>query len=194
MLRLLFKRYKELLDAEETPDKKDRIVEGTPSALIKAFSGNLTLEDYLLLDDHSIAEFLKRCEVCADSLLKRLAKGLLHRLLYKCVDATGIDADKVVEFSKKAEDIVKKYINENYGLASDTPADTPYKVYDPSEDNPATQIFVEDSTGQIKTLDQRSDQVNALRKKITQLRYYFPEEARAEILELTESWKGENQT
>jgi len=196
MLRLLFKRYKELLDAEDTLDKKTKVVEGASPALINAFSGELSLYDYLLLDDHTITEFLKCCEVCRDPIIKRLASGLLHRRLYKCVDATGISRDKpdkVAEFREQAKVIVQQYIDVvDYGLASDTPADTPYKVYDPSADNPATQIFVEDSTGQIKPLDHLSDQVNVLRKRITRIRYYFPEEARTDIFKLTKSWKGGN--
>jgi len=183
-----------LLDAEDTRDKKSKVVEGASPALIKAFSGELSLYDYLLLDDHTITEFLKCCEVCRDPIIKRLASGLLHRRLYKCVDATGVsrdNPDKVAEFREQAKEIVQKHIDVvDYGLASDTPGDTPYKVYDPSDDNPATQIFVEDTLGQIKSIDHLSDQVNTLRKKITQIRYYFPEEARMEILELTKSWKG----
>jgi len=191
MLRLLFKRYKELLVAEDTPKKKSKVVTGAPPALSRAFSGDLPLNDYLLLDDHTITEFLKWCESCEDSIIKRLATGLLYRRLYKCVDATEMLRDspaKFVAFREKAKEIVKTKIEvEDYGLASDTPADTPYKVYDPSSDNPATQILVKDAYGDIKPIDLLSEQVNALRKKITQFRYYFPEEARDEILDLMRS-------
>ncbi len=192
MLRLLFKRYKELLDAENTPDKKSKVVHRSSPALIKAFSGKLSLGDYLLLDDHTITEFLKSCESCSDDIIKRLASGILHRRLYKCVDATYIsrnNPDKVAEFREQAKEIVQKYIDVvDYGIASDTPADTPYKVYDPSDDNPATQIFVEDALGQIKLINDLSEQVSELRKKITLLRYYFPEEARDDMLKITTSW------
>jgi len=191
MLKLVLRRYKELLDAEEE-ERKSQVVKGASPELIRAFSGSSSLEDYLSLDDHTITEFLKRCEKCDDRVIKRLASGLLNRRLFKCVDATGVSADKVANFQEAAKEKVSRYFMPDYGLASDTPADTPYKVYDPNEENPATQIFVENSRGRIKSIDHLSDQVNTLRKKITQLRYYFPEEARPEILELTKSWKGEN--
>lgn len=197
MLRLIFRRYKELLDKEGELSKKADVVENAPAALVKVFSKNATLGDYLLLDDHSITEFFKCCEISLDPILRRLAYGLLHRQLYKCVDATGVEKDKMPEFQEKivdkSKEITKKFIEgEENGFPYDTPADTPYKVYDPTADKPETQIYVEDQAGKIKTLDQLSDQVSVLRNKITKLRYYFPAEARDEITPLMESWRKGN--
>ncbi len=192
MLRLLFKRYKELLDDRSSYSEKCEVVKGVPSAVINAFSGSLSLGDYLMLDDHTITEFFKCCEKSEDPILKRLASGLLHRRLYKCVDATDIskqDPAKLGEFVEGAKRVVQEYISDDYGLVYDTPADTPYRVYDPVEDSPVTLIFIEDGLGKIKSIEQMSDQVHVLRNKITQLRYYFPEEARRKITELTNSWK-----
>jgi len=194
MLRLLFRRYKELLREEKTSEKKARVVENAPPALVKAFAGALDLDEYLLLDDHTVTEFLRRCEACDDPILKRLAGGLLHRHLFKCVDATGIPPDKLAEFPERAKAIVKKHIGgDDYNLASDTASDTPYKVYDPSDDNPETQIFVEDRSGRIKSIDWLSDRVNISREKITFHRYYFPEKVRTEMQKLTKSWKEDSQ-
>ncbi len=191
MLRLVFRRYRELLGAESTSEARAKVVENVAPALTKAFMREIDLEDFLLLDDHTITEFLKSCGKCKDSILKRLAEGLLNRRLYKCVDATYVRGDQVAQFSAKAKEIGKKYVgDENYGLEPDAAEDTPYQPYDPSDENPATQIFVEDWASRVKPIDHLSDQVNALRKTITKLRYYFPEEARYEIVKLTRSWKG----
>lgn len=183
MLRLLFKRYKELLDGRETKDKPN-VVPGTPLALVQAFSGALHLDDYLQLDDATITEFFKRCEVSEDSILKQLAAGLLNRRLYKCFDVTGVDHGSLREFEREAEKIVSAKINGwpvDYLLALDAPADTPYKVYEPVEDNPATQILIESKKGKPTPIDHESDQVNVLRKQITLQRIYFPVDVREEL-------------
>ena len=63
MLRLLFKRFKELLMAKRT---KAKVVPNAPPAVVAAFSGPMSLAQYLLLDDYAISEFLKCCKTSAD--------------------------------------------------------------------------------------------------------------------------------
>ena len=71
MLRLLFMRYKELLDNENSRRKR-YVVKNVPNAVLKTFTGKANLDDYLLLDDHTINEFLKCCELSDDTILKKL--------------------------------------------------------------------------------------------------------------------------
>ena len=57
MLRLLFKRLKELLDATPRKAARLKVVPGISDSLLCAFSGTISLDDYLMLDDHTITEF-----------------------------------------------------------------------------------------------------------------------------------------
>ncbi|MBN2024192.1 MAG: HD domain-containing protein, partial [Pirellulales bacterium] len=88
MLRLLLRRYKNLLADAGTDEKRRNLVVDVPSATVRAFSGTIGLDEYLLLDDHSLTEFAKACVKCADPILKQLADGLLHRRLFKATDVT----------------------------------------------------------------------------------------------------------
>ena len=77
MLRLLLKRYKNLLTDCGNDESRRHVVPDVPSTTFRAFSGTIGLDEYLSLDDHSLTEFTKACTKCADTTLKYLAEGLL---------------------------------------------------------------------------------------------------------------------
>ena len=174
MLRLLLQRYKELLDGAGSPAAKAEVVPGAPPALVSIFSGSTALDDYLLLDDYTLAEFMKGCEKATDDILRELAGGLLHRRLFKAVDVSGVSSATVGEFVLAAQAKVPAGRPVPYTFVVDTPRDTPYKPYDPDVANPAAQIYVEDVSGPPRELSQMSDTVNELRKQYELVRYYFP--------------------
>jgi uncharacterized protein len=182
MLRLIFKRLKELLDGVASKAAKRKVVPGISDSLLRAFSGNISLGDYLMLDDHTITEFLKCCEHSSDSLLKELGPGLLHRKLYKAIDVTGHPAHRVADFVSDARHVIEnRGLMPEYSLVSDTPEDTPYRPYDPDSEKPSNQIYVENAAGKIEALAANSDFVQPLTKKYTLTRYYCPESLRDEI-------------
>jgi HD superfamily phosphohydrolase len=190
MLRLLLRRYKELLSEADTEEKKRKIVADVPSATIRAFSGKIRLDEYLSLDDHSLTEFAKACAKSTDSVLKPLAEGLLHRRLYKATDVTHSVADNVqgiVVFSEKAKEIISAAgFNVNYAFENDAPSDTAYKLYNPDADAPATQIYIENLVdGQVE-LSRQSDSVGQLAKQYTLTRYYYPADVRDQIRTVAE--------
>jgi HD superfamily phosphohydrolase len=174
MLRLLLLRYRELLDGTGSPAEKGQVVPGAASALVSVFSGPTPLDDYLLLDDYTVVEFMKGCEKAADEILRELAGGLLHRRLFKAVDVSGVSAAAVGEFVLAAQAKIPTGRPGQYTFVVDTPKDTPYKPYDPDAANPAAQIYVEDVSGPPRELSQMSDTVKELRKQYELVRYYFP--------------------
>jgi HD superfamily phosphohydrolase len=178
MLRLLFRRFKDLLDNSE---EKANIVQGAPSSIAKAFSGGMSLEDYLQLDDHTITEFLKACLNASDSILSELARGLLYRRLFKGTDVTNQAASDIVRFTEGAKEAIKSAGRDPaYYFADDSAGDTPYKPYHPDSDEPNTQIYVDKTT----ELSDLSDPVDELRKKYILLRYYYPEDVRMKVEEV----------
>jgi HD superfamily phosphohydrolase len=179
MLRLLFKRFKELLVAKKT---KTKVVPNAPPAVVAAFSGPMSLGQFLLLDDYAISEFLKCCKSSADPIMSQVASGILDRRLYKAVDASDAAPGDVGQFASKVTEALRKEKHDpGYCFIDDTPSDTAYKPYDPDSDKPATQIYVETTLGQIKELSTESRTVQQLREPYALLRYYFPESLRSKI-------------
>lgn len=182
MLRLLFQRFKALLDAKNTDRSKHGIVPGAPHAVVLAFSQRMTLGEYLALDDHTMSEFLKACAGSKDKTLRELARGLLDRRLFKATDATGIVSTNVANFTEKAKEIIEEAgFDRDFAFADDAPGDIAYKLYNPESSNPATEIYVETHAGQQKELSIESDNVRQLTKGYTLVRFYYPEEVRDRI-------------
>jgi len=179
MLRLLFKRYKELLS--EAKSKVD-VVPNAPLAVLAAFSLAMSLGQYLLLDDHAITEFLKGCKASTDPVLSQLGIGILDRRLYKVIDASGAASVDVGRFVANVTDALRdEKPDSSYFFVDDTPGDTAYKPYDPDSDKPATQIYVQTTLGEIKELSKESRTVQQLGDPYVLLRYYFPDSQRAKI-------------
>ncbi|MCE9543966.1 MAG: HD domain-containing protein [Planctomycetia bacterium] len=183
MLRLLFRRYKELLDQAENDSARRAIVPNAPPAVQRAFSTEIALEEYLLLDDHSLTEFAKACTICEDRVLSELAAGLLHRRLFKAIDVTSNVAPGVVGFCEKAKELIAAAgFKVEYAFAHDTPSDTAYKLYNPDAEKPATQIYIESSAGKYVELSACSESVKQLAEKYTLVRYYFPDAVRKQVV------------
>ena len=86
------------------------------------------------------------------------------------------------QFTARATEKVRKLgLEPEYAFVPETAADTPYKPYDPDASRPATQIYVETSSGQKEELSLRSDAVAQLRKRYELVRYFYPESIRDQI-------------
>jgi len=184
MLRLVFGRYRDLLAETTAQAKRQKIVPGVPAVMLDAFADTkrpIALQEFLLLDDFSVTEFLKCCGNSADSWLQQLGRGLVDRKLYKAVDATdAIDYGSAIgHFTAQAREKVRALgLDPDLAFVDDTPADTPYKPYDPDSEKPASQIYIENSLGQLRELSTMVEAVDSLKKKYTLVRYYFPESIR----------------
>ena len=184
MLKKLFRRYKALMEGADSDAAKTAIVPNAPSAVCRAFSSNIALDEYLLLDDHTMTEFAKACTQCSDNVMATLARGLLERKLFKAVDVTEAGSPNVARFYEKAKGIVETQsgLPVDYFFDSDTPSDTAYKVYNPDASKPATQIYIEGADGRQQELSRVSENVANLTKPYKLIRYYFPDNVRDSIL------------
>jgi uncharacterized protein len=186
MLKLLFRRFKTLVDAATSSAAKSKIVPSAPPGVLEAFTSSMSLSQYLLLDDYTVTEFMKSCQSATDPILRDLGSGLVHRRLYKAVDATGVAQETVLEFDRLARQLVKERGHDpDFALAVDSPGDTPYKAmsYEPSSVKP---IMIDTPTG-IKEISMASAAVKALEDKFSLLRYYFPLELSADINKIADS-------
>lgn len=188
MFKLLFRRFKTLL-ATCDDHARSGIVPECPTELLRVCEGNATLKDFLSLDDYGVSAFLKAATRCNDSTLCYLASGLLNRRLYKCVDATDASRDapdRPGKFLVAMDRVLGQLgsalpVERETAFESDTPSDTPYRIYDPDDENPTTQIHIQLEMSEIQELSKRSEIVSALKRRISLLRYYFPAEIRNEV-------------
>jgi hypothetical protein len=190
MLQLLFRRYRELLQLAPSVEARRTVVADAPRAVFLAFTEQLSLNQYLALDDHTITEFLEACLGSGDEILISLSDGLLNRRLYKAVDASGASSAAVGEFVASVQPMLPKDSPVAYAFVVDTSKDTPYKPYDPEVRAPAAQIYVEAPTGECREISQVSETVAQLRRPYELVRYYFPELLRARIRPLAVSILG----
>src|SRR5262249_1839082 len=79
MLRLVFQRFKELLGGSTTKRAAAKIVPNAPRATLALHAGQMSLPEYLELDEHALSEFLKACARAQDKLLAGISAGLLNR-------------------------------------------------------------------------------------------------------------------
>lgn len=186
MLKLLFRRYKSLLAERKREDQKLKLVPNASPLVVKAFSSDkMSLQDYLALDDFAITEFFKNCANSSDAILAELGSGIVNRNLYKGLDVTEMPQEKSNEFvAAVGQELAKRRLNVNYTFVPDTPADTPYKPYDPDEEKPATQIYIETADGKSEEISKRREVLIYLKKRYSLLRYYFPSSQR-EFIERT---------
>lgn len=186
MLKLLFNRYVSLLKGEGGKKYSDDIAPGAPSIVLKAFSGeNISLQDYLSLDDSTITEFFKSCTKSSDIILSQLGDGILNRNLYKGIDLTGVPGNELANFVSMVRQALKeKGVDDQYYFVEDSAADTPYKPYDPDDEYPATEIYLETEDGGSKEISKTREVLKELKNRYTLLRYFFPEHLRGTIEEI----------
>jgi hypothetical protein len=181
MLRLLFRRYKELL-RERSSEQQRALVPDAPMIVLRAFTQKASLAEYLLLDDHVISAFLASCCESGDQTLRCLSQGILRRRLYKAIDVTGASPDSIADLKVKAGEICKRNgIDREFSFVADTPGDTPYKYYDPDKEREDSQIYVENWQRKPVEISTLSEPVERLKKGYLFTRYYFPEAIRDDI-------------
>ncbi len=181
MLRLLFQRLREHLGNTATFNKAKKLLPDAPRSVLTAFLGQMTLDCYTRIDEHSITEFLKACSEAKDPVLAELGGGIVHRELYKVIDVTDAPGGGIGAFTPAVQARLQKEPNSGYLFADDSPGDTPYKPYNPDAARPAAQIYVENGVGQPQEISEQSSAVAQLRQQYELVRYYFPGRLRSEI-------------
>jgi len=95
---------------------------------------------------------------------------------------SGVELGNFVSAAKTK--VVELKFDPDYYWADDSPSDTPYKPYDPDDDQPATQIYVDTLSQGPKELSTLSDAVASLKRKYTLVRYYFPKKIQNDIMSI----------
>ncbi|WP_026581948.1 HD domain-containing protein [Bacillus sp. J33] len=144
-----------------------------PIHFYSLFSGEITLEDYIKLDEAIILYYFQMWQEEEDPVLSDLCCRFMDRNLYKYVEF-----DPAKEYKKLAElsDLFKKAgIDPEYYLVVDSSSDLPYDFYRPGEEEERLPIHLLLKNGDIRELSRESEIVDAISgKRRTDHKLYYP--------------------
>ncbi|KRK65038.1 hydrolase [Companilactobacillus tucceti DSM 20183] len=143
-----------------------------PSLLVPFFNKNVTINDYLSLDDGILNTYFTLWQNYPDETLKDLAYRFLSRKPFKSAQYNHETKHKLPELSELVE---SAGFDKNYYTAINTSFDLPYDIYNPRQNKRKTQIEIMQDDGSLIELSTISRLVNALTGKISgDERFYFP--------------------
>jgi HD superfamily phosphohydrolase len=136
------------------------------------FKGNISLEDYIRLDEGVMQHYFLLWQDESDEILSDLCRRFMNRKLFKYVDMVSIsDIHELYKLFEEAG------LNPKYYLIMDSSSDLPYDFYRPGEKEERLPINLLKPNGEIRELSRESDVVEAISgKRRTDHKLYFPSE------------------
>jgi HD superfamily phosphohydrolase len=134
----------------------------TDGPLLRVIRGTIDKRhDIAALDDADIWYALKQWAVHSDSVLARLASGLLTRRLYKTVPiAFGPEGDAAIEAARRAARAMS--LDPDFAVLVDSSEDTPYTPYVPDSPEPDESIRIARLDGRVVPIERHSEVVRLL--------------------------------
>lgn len=144
-----------------------------PLHFISCFREQVTLEDYLKLDESVIMFYFQIWQEEADPILSDLCQRFVNRNLFKYAEF-----DPAKEYKKLAELTLlfeKAGIDPEYYLVVDSSSDLPYDFYRPGEEEERLPIHLLMKNGDLRELSRESEIVDAISgKRRTDHKLYYP--------------------
>ena len=178
LLSKLMKRVKHLLSERTRP------VCFVDEHTAKWFCGDeLTVDEYLELDDVELTYHIKRWVSDPDPILNDLASRFLHRRLFKAFKLPSADPTLLADVEKRAKELVAGCsLDPDYYIGIETTGFRPYDYYRPSDDHPQTNIIIRTDNGNYTELSKISLTVDALVKGNYETHWLvYPEEISEKI-------------
>jgi uncharacterized protein len=137
------------------------------------FTDNVTLADYLKLDESVIMFYFQSWQEEDDPVISDLCQRFVNRNLFKYAEF-----DPAKEYKKLAEltQLFKKAgLDPEYYLVVDSSSDLPYDFYRPGEEEERLPIHLLMKNGELKELSRESEIVDAISgKRRTDHKLYYP--------------------
>ncbi|MGX6445473.1 HD domain-containing protein [Neobacillus sp. K501] len=144
-----------------------------PMHFYSFFTDNVTLADYLKLDEAVILFYFQSWQEEDDSVLSDLCQRFVNRNLFKYAEF-----DPAKEYKKLAEltHLFKKAgLDPEYYLVVDSSSDLPYDFYRPGEEEERLPIHLLMKNSELKELSRESEIVDAISgKRRTDHKLYYP--------------------
>lgn len=180
LLKAVWRRAKELTAGKELPD------DGLSSTLKEViYQGNveLSIRQFLDLDNHDIYVALKSWSRCSDTILADLSGRVLRRDLLKPIDVTEAGG-ALLDLSPRIREIVSRAgFNPDYYVMIDATSDVSYDYYLGGEEESDKQpLYVRLRDGKLDEISRRSEAIRAIAgRRETKFRVYVPAECRDEV-------------
>ncbi|MDF2854788.1 MAG: hypothetical protein K0Q87_639 [Neobacillus sp.] len=144
-----------------------------PLHFYSLFTGQVTLEDYLKLDEAVIMYYFQMWQEEDDKILSDLCTRFVNRNLYKYVEFDPAkEYKKLTELTRLFE---KAGIDPEYYLVVDSSSDLPYDFYRPGEEEERLPIHLLMKSGELRELSRESEIVDAISgKRRTDHKLYYP--------------------
>lgn len=179
ILRQIFRRAKELFDTGHS-------FRFLPDPLPGLFQRDLTVQEYLLLDEALVQTAFMQWRLESDELLGQLCSRFLDRKLYKYVEVESLDMETIDDIRHAFE---AAGLHPDYDLEIDFPTDLPYDVFRPDNESTEKQILLLDKHERLVEISEVSDIVRSI-SGLHRGKYhlYFPhEKVKAVLDQLPES-------
>jgi uncharacterized protein len=161
MVRLALRRARGLAEKDRLPG----VARG--DAIFKTLvGGQLTVSEFVDLDDYSLIQCLKLWTKSEDVVLASLCDGVLSRKLYKTLDLSSVDDPAELRSAReRAASAVKSAGGDpEFHLFYDEPRDTPYEIYD--GEDPEGDIPIRTREGELKSFATLSPLTPALSRQL----------------------------
>jgi HD superfamily phosphohydrolase len=146
----------------------------------------LTLDDYLEMDDSDILFHVKQWQRASDTILRDLSRRFVERRLFKAVDLDMPQAERAGFISDAREIVRRAGFDAAYYFAEDEARDATGAYYSTEGIEPQARIYVEDGYARpmIRPINEVSDIARGLGRGYEVHRVCFPPEVKAEIYKL----------
>ncbi|MBD8070057.1 HD domain-containing protein [Bacillus sp. PS06] len=146
-----------------------------PTHFYSIFNNEVTVSDYLKLDESVILYYFQAWQEEDDEILSDLCSRFCDRKLFKYVEFNP--SEQMMELMELTQLFKKAGINPDYYLVVDSSSDLPYDFYRPGEEEERLPIHLLMPTGEIRELSRQSEIVDAISgKRRTDHKLYFPED------------------
>lgn len=165
ILTKIFQRTKELY-------KKSYSFKLEPTHFISFFNKEVSVEEYLKLDESVVNYYFQLWQEEADPILSDLCARFMNRRLFKYIEFNM--AEREEEWLALRDLFVEAGIDPDYYLAIHSSWDLPYDVYQSGEEM-RVPIYLQMPNNELKELSQHSSVVESIsRKKRTDQKLYYP--------------------
>ena len=130
-----------------------------PYPLPALFDGDITVRDYLQLDEALMQTTFMQWTREGDERLSDLCARFLNRKLYKYVEVETIDQEMLGQIRTAFEQVG---LHPDYDLEIDFPTDLPYDVFRPDEGIGEKQILLLDRQERLREISEVSDIVRSI--------------------------------
>ncbi|MCA1032155.1 HD domain-containing protein [Bacillus timonensis] len=147
-----------------------------PSHFYSIFEGNVTLEDYIKLDESIILYYFQVWQDEIDPILSDLCRRFIDRNLFKFVEFNPSN-EQMMKLMELTSLFKKAGIDPAYYLVVDSSSDLPYDFYRPGEEEERLPIHLQMPNGDVRELSRQSEIVDAISgKRRTDHKLYFPQD------------------